>query len=160
MIDPSVSTHASRQDTRVYPSLNWTHSNEKTGNAFGLTASYSHEFDYQSFGGGLNLTRISADKNTQFDLKATVFLDTWKVILPVELRPAGYGSGSNKDRGDLPVDYKPRDSFSAAFSISQVISTRLQALFIVEPSYQHGLLATDYQRVYFNGIFLNRRWPC
>jgi hypothetical protein len=34
-----------------------------------------------------------------------------------------------------------------------VISTRLQALFIVEPSYQHGLLATDYQRVYFNGNF-------
>ncbi|MGZ3871987.1 MAG: DUF3570 domain-containing protein [Mucilaginibacter sp.] len=151
-IDPYSVSSASRQDTRVYPSLNWTQSNDKTGNAFGFTGSYSHEFDYQSFGGGFNLTRVSADKNTQFDFKANVFLDTWKVILPVELRPAGYGSGSHRE-DDRPVDYKPRNSFSAAFSLSQVINTRLQALFIVEPSYQHGLLATDYQRVYFNGSF-------
>ena len=137
-------------DVRIYPSLNWTTSNDKTGNAFGLTASYSHEFDYQSFGGGINLTRVSKDKNTEFDFKALVFLDTWKVILPVELRPPGYGSGSDRDaRGGGSVDYRPRNSFSTSFSISQVLSTRLQALLIVEPSYQRGLLATKYQRDYF-----------
>ncbi|MDB5111874.1 MAG: hypothetical protein JWR67_2988 [Mucilaginibacter sp.] len=146
-IDPYSISSASRQDTRIYPSLNWTNSNEKTGNSFGFTGSYSHEFDYQSFGAGFNLTRISANKNTQFDFKATAFLDTWTVILPVELRPAGYGSGSGKD--DRPVDSKPRNSFSTAFSLSQVINPRLQALLIVEPSYQHGLLATEYQRDYF-----------
>jgi Protein of unknown function (DUF3570) len=150
-IDPTTVSSASRQDTRIYPSLNWTQSNDKTGNAFGFTGSYSHEYDYQSYGGGFNLTRVSSNKNTQFDFKANVFLDTWKVILPLELRPAGYGSGSHRDRN--PVDYRPRNSFSTAFSLTQVISTRLQALFIVEPSYQHGLLATDYQRVYFNGNF-------
>ncbi|PWK79099.1 uncharacterized protein DUF3570 [Mucilaginibacter oryzae] len=147
-IDPYSISSASRQDTRVYPSLNWTVSNDKTGNAFGLTGSYSHEFDYQSFGGGINLTRVSKDKNTQFDFKGQVFLDTWKVILPVELRPPGYGSGSDRD-GRGKVDHSPRNSFSTSFAISQVLSTRLQALFIVEPSYQHGLLATKYQRDYF-----------
>lgn len=147
-IDPYSVSSASRQDTRVYPSLNWTNSNEKTGNAFGFSASYSHEFDYQSRGLGFNLTRISKDKNTQFDFKLQAFLDTWKVILPVELRPPGYGSGSNRD-DRTPVPTKPRNSFSASFSLSQVISTRLQALFIVEPSYQKGLLATKYQRDYF-----------
>jgi hypothetical protein len=153
-IDPFSISSASRQDTRVYPSLNWTYSNEKTGNAFGLTGSYSHEFDYQSFGGGINLTRVSKNKNTQFDLKAQVFLDTWKVILPVELRPAGYGSGSDKDsRGGGTVDYRPRNSFSTSFSLSQVLTTRLQAALIIEPSYQKGLLATEYQRVYFNSNF-------
>jgi hypothetical protein len=153
-IDPFSVSSASRQDTRVYPSLNWTVSNDKTGNAFGITGSYSHEFDYQSFGGGINLTRLSANKNTQFDFKATAFLDTWKVILPVELRPAGYGSGSNRDsRGGGTVDYKPRNSFSASFSLSQVFTQRLQMALIVEPSYQKGLLATEYQRVYFNSNF-------
>lgn len=147
-IDPNSISSASMSDVRVYPSLNWTTSNDKTGNAFGLTASYSHEFDYQSFGGGINLTRLSKDKNTQFDFKALVFLDTWKVILPVELRPPGYGSGSeHEDR--RPVDYRPRNSFSTSFSLSQVLTTRLQALLITEPSYQHGLLATKYQRDYF-----------
>jgi hypothetical protein len=147
-IDPYSISSASRQDTRVYPSLNWTHSNEKTGNAYGFTGSYSHEFDYQSVGFGFNLTRVSKNKNTQFDFKAQAFLDTWKVILPVELRPPGYGSGSNKD-DNRPVDHSPRNSFSTSFSLSQVLTSRLQALFIVEPSYQHGLLATKYQRDYF-----------
>lgn len=153
-IDPNSISSASRQDTRIYPSLNWTVSNDKTGNAFGLTASYSHEFDYQSVGGGLNLTLQSKDKNTQFDLKAQAFLDTWKVILPVELRPVGYGSGSDRDaRGGGSVDYRPRNSFSTSFSLSQVITQRLQMALILEPSYQKGLLATEYQRVYFNSNF-------
>ena len=147
-IDPNSISSASRQDVRIYPSLNWTVSNDKTGNAFGLTGSYSHEFDYQSRGVGVNLTRLSKDKNTQFDFKAQAFLDTWKVILPVELRPAGYGSGSNRDQ--RPVDYKPRNSYSTSFSLSQVINPRLQVALIVEPSYQHGLLATKYQRDYFS----------
>lgn len=147
-IDPNSISSASMSDNRIYPSLNWTVSNDKTGNAFGLTGSYSHEFDYQSFGGGINLTRVSKDKNTQFDFKAQAFLDTWKVILPVELRPPGYGSGSeHEDR--RPVDSRPRNSFSTSFSLSQVLTTRLQAMLIVEPSYQRGLLATKYQRDYF-----------
>ncbi|RWY47139.1 DUF3570 domain-containing protein [Mucilaginibacter gilvus] len=147
-IDPNTVSSASRQDVRIYPSLNWTVSDDKTGNAFGLAGSYSREFDYQSFGAGINVTRVSKDKNTQFDFKAQVFLDKWKVILPVELRPPGYGSGSDHE-DKRPVDYKPRNSFSTSFSLSQVINTRLQMALIVEPSYQHGLLATKYQRDYF-----------
>ncbi|MFD2872906.1 DUF3570 domain-containing protein [Mucilaginibacter ximonensis] len=151
-IDPNTISSASMHDTRVYPSLNWTVSDDKTGRAFGLTASYSHEFDYQSFGGGLNLTLLSKNKNTQFDFKAQAFLDTWKVILPVELRPLGYGSGSeHEDR--RPVDHRPRNSFSTSFSLSQVLTQRLQMALIVEPSYQKGLLATEYQRVFFNSNF-------
>lgn len=150
-IDPLSVSSASLSDTRIYPSLTWTTENEKTGNSFGFTGSFSHEFDYQSIGGGFNITRTSPNKNTELDIKAQVFLDQWKVILPVELRPANYGSGDHTDR--RPLDYKPRNSFSAAFSLSQVINRNFQALIIVEPSYQHGLLATEYQRDYFNGNF-------
>jgi len=153
-IDPNTISSASRQDTRIYPSLNWTTSNEKTGNALGFTGSYSHEFDYQSFGGGFNLTRTSKNKNTEFDLKLQAFLDTWQVILPIELRPPPYNQspvgGGRGDKGLRgPLSYAPRNSFSSSFSLSQVINTRLQVLLIAEPSYQHGLLATKYQRDYF-----------
>jgi len=142
-IDPSTISSASSADTRIYPSLNWTRSNENTGNSFGFTGSYSTEFDYQSVGAGFNLTRLSKDKNTQFDFKAQAFLDTWTVILPVELR-TGNASQGNENYGS-----SPRNSFSTAFSVSQVINTKLQALIMIEPSYQHGLLATKYQRDYF-----------
>ncbi len=145
-IDPSTISSASAQDTRIYPSLSWVQSNDKTGNAFGFTGSYSHEYDYQSFGGAFNLTRLSKNKNTQFDFKLQAFLDTWKVILPIELRTA-----STSAPGQRGEDYPsaPRNSFSAGFSLSQVITTRLQMLITAEPAYQHGLLSTRYQRDYF-----------
>ncbi|RFZ81827.1 DUF3570 domain-containing protein [Mucilaginibacter terrenus] len=147
-IDPFSVSSASKSDNRIYPSLNWTRSNETTGNAYGFTASYSHEYDYQSVGGAFNLTLLSKNKNTQFDMRLQAFLDTWKVILPVELRP-GYTPGQSYDRDHSADGSAPRNSFSAAFSVSQVINPRLQALFTVEPAYQHGLLSTRYQRDYF-----------
>ncbi|WP_370629848.1 DUF3570 domain-containing protein [Pedobacter sp. MR2016-19] len=142
-IDPSTISSASSADTRIYPSLNWTHSNEETGNSFGFTGSYSTEFDYQSMGAAFNLTRLSKDKNTQFDFKLQAFLDQWTVILPIELRTGNAGKGHEQ------YDTAPRNSFSASFSLSQVISQKFQASLILEPSYQKGLLATKYQRDYF-----------
>jgi len=142
-IDPSTISSASSADTRIYPSLNWTHSNEETGNSFGFTGSYSTEFDYQSMGAAFNLTRLSKDRNTQFDFKLQAFLDQWTVILPIELRTGNTG------RGGEQYDTAPRNSFSASFSLSQVINQKFQASLILEPSYQKGLLATKYQRDYF-----------
>jgi len=146
-IDPFSISSGSKTDTRVYPSVNWTLLNQQTKNAIGLTASYSHEYDYQSFGGAMNITRVSKDKNTEVNLKLQAFLDTWLVILPVELRPPGYGSGSRVD--PRPVDHKPRNSFSASLGVTKVINQRLQASLTIEPAYQLGLLATKYQRDYF-----------
>lgn len=142
-IDPSTISSASSADTRIYPSLNWTQSNEETGNSFGFTGSYSTEFDYQSIGAAFNLTRLSKDKNTQFDFKLQAFLDQWTVILPIELRTGNTG------RGGEQYDTAPRNSFSASFSLAQVINQKFQASLILEPSYQKGLLATKYQRNYF-----------
>lgn len=141
-IDPNTISSASSADTRIYPSLNWTRSNEKTGNSFGFTGSFSTEFDYQSLGAGFNLTRLSKDKNTQFDFKLQAFLDTWTVILPVELR-------TGNAKGHDEYGSSPRNSFSTSFSLSQVLTDKLQALLIIEPAYQKGLLATKYQRDYF-----------
>ena len=75
------------------------------------------------------------------------FFDTWSVILPPELRPNNYGSGAHGDTD--PIEYRPRNSYNMAFSLSQVINKRLQVLFTVEPAYQEGLLSTPFHRVYF-----------
>ncbi|TCD01542.1 DUF3570 domain-containing protein [Pedobacter psychroterrae] len=143
-IDPNTISSASSADNRIYPSLNWTQSNESTGNSFGFTGSYSGEYDYQSIGVGFNLTRLSKNKNTQFDFKLQAFLDTWTVILPIELRTVTGNGHESKSEGA-----SPRNSFSSSFSLSQVINQKLQAVIVVEPSFQKGLLATKYQRDYF-----------
>jgi hypothetical protein len=44
---------------------------------------------------------------------------------------------------------KPRDSYSASFTLSQVLTKRLQALLLADIAYQTGQLATLYHRTYF-----------
>jgi len=144
-IDANTITSPSYSDQRVYPSLSWNIANEQKGNSIGFNVSSSFEYDYTSFGGGFNFSKSSKDKNTEFSAKIQAFFDTWKVILPIELRPNNFGTGDY-----LQNDRAPRNSFSAALSVSQVINKNLQALLVVEPGYQTGLLATKYQRVFFN----------
>ena len=141
-------TSASRQDTRIYPSLSWSLDDDKRHISYGAGISYSHEFDYYSRGANLHFSKSSKDNNREFSIKLLAFLDEWKVIYPFELRPEGYGDGSNKD--PLPTVYQPRNSFQSTFSLSQVINKRLSMALIIDPSYMQGQLTTLYQRVYFN----------
>lgn len=67
-----------------------------------------------------------------------MFLDTWTVILPVELRSTTNKKGS-----------EPRNSYSASFTLSQIITRRLQLLLLADVAYQNGQLATLYHRTYF-----------
>ena len=53
MIDLKANSSASHADTRIYPSLNWSIENEKTGTGFGIGVSASTEFDYKSFGANI-----------------------------------------------------------------------------------------------------------
>ncbi|WP_338870729.1 DUF3570 domain-containing protein [Spirosoma sp. SC4-14] len=146
-IDPLTVSSASRSDTHIYPSISWSIHNDANRTTKGISLAYSTEYDYKSYGINLSFAKASADNNREVSLKAGAFFDTWKVILPAELRPDGYGSGAHGDTD--PVDYKPRNSYNASLSVSQVINKRLQVLFVVEPAFQQGLLSTPFHRIYF-----------
>lgn len=137
-IDPHTISSASHADTRIYPSVGWTIHNENKGTTVGLNTSFSREFDYTSFGFGGSFVKASKDNNREFSAKLQGYLDQWKLIYPIELR------------GVLPdLANTARNSFSAALSFSQVVNQQLQLAITVEPTYQSGLLATKYQRIYF-----------
>jgi Protein of unknown function (DUF3570) len=138
-VDPNTISSASHADTRFYPSLSWNVQNEKKGTTAGLSTSFSTEYDYKSFGIGANFSKTSKDNNREFSMKAQAYLDQWKVIYPIELR-----AGGSKSAGSAP-----RNSFSSSLSLSQVVNQQLQVQVVAEPIYQSGLLATNYQRVYF-----------
>ncbi|MFN3848616.1 MAG: DUF3570 domain-containing protein [Spirosomataceae bacterium] len=157
-IDPLTVSSASMSDTHIYPSLSWSMKDDETRETFGLNASYSTEWDYKSYGLNANYARQSRDKNREVSLKVGAFFDTWMAILPAELRPDNYSSGAEGDQSNIA--YRPRNSYNAALTISQVINKRLQASLTIEPSYQEGLLSTPYHRVYFsNGNVTNERLP-
>lgn len=142
-IDPTTISSASSKDVRISPSLNYLKENAKNNTALGGGVSFSQEFDYTSIGANVLFAKATKDKNREFSAKASVFLDTWSVILPVELR-------------NIETDYKykqgdnaPRNSYNLALGLSQVVNQRLQVSILTDIGYQTGLLGTAYQRVYF-----------
>ncbi len=143
-IDPRSVSGASRQDLHIYPSLSWSMKNDKNNTTKGISASFSTEFDYRSYGLNLSFAKASKDNNRELSIKAGVFLDTWEVILPIELRTGTTGSGKGAINNT-----KPRNSYNFSTTLSQVINQRFQVSVSAEPSYQEGLLSTPYHRVYF-----------
>lgn len=153
-IDPSTISSASSADTRIYPSLSWNIQNEEKKTTFGLNTSFSNEFDYKSFGIGASFTKTSKDNNREFTGKLQAYLDQWSVILPIELRTGNSG----RENDNYPKE--ARNSYSASFLLSQVVNKNFQILLITEPTYQNGLLATKYQRVYLtNGAEQSETLP-
>lgn len=153
-IDPHTISSASHADTRIYPSIGYTITNEKKGNAISFSGSYSHEFDYQSIGAGVGFTKTSKNKNRDFTVKLQAYLDNLKVILPVELRTGSQGRGENS------YPSAGRNSFSSSFIFSQVINTRLQFALLLDLIYQKGYLGTPFHRIYFtNGNETNENLP-
>jgi hypothetical protein len=141
-IDPTTISSASSHDTRVYPSVSYTVKNEAKRYSIGGEASFSKEFDYTSVGAALTFSKFTKDHNREFSAKLQAFFDTWKIILPVELR-------SSNALG-IDLNNNKRNSYSAAFVYSQVVNERFQYALLADPSYQQGLLGTLYQRIYFN----------
>lgn len=142
-IDPSTISSASSGDVRISPSASYLFENTKRNFTLGGGLSFSKEFDYTSVGTNVLFSKASKDKNTEFSAKASVFLDTWKVILPIELRPY---SPNFKYRQEQSA---PRNSYNLALGLSQVINPRLQMSVLTDIGFQKGLLGTAYQRVYF-----------
>jgi len=135
--------------TRIYPSLDWTRENEKKGTSFSLGAYYSNEFNYQSIGVSAGATK-KTKHNGEFGLKLSGYFDRVKLIFPSEFEPAGSYGGGGRDEEDHP-DYgsSPRQTYTASFSFSQVINSRLQASFLLDLVQQHGYLGLPFHRVYF-----------
>ena len=142
-IDPTTISSASSKDVRISPSLNYLKENAKNNTALGGGVSFSQEFDYTSIGANVLFAKTTKDKNREFSAKASVFLDTWSVILPVELR------NIETDFKYKQGDNAPRNSYNLALGLSQVVNQRLQVSILTDIGYQTGLLGTAYQRVYF-----------
>jgi len=145
-------TGASRTGgTRIYPSLNWQLENEEKGTTFGLGASYSHEYTYQSIGFNALFSKKSKDNNREFTARGNVFIDRVKMVEPSELRPvpAVITSASGREsKSSIPSS--PRNTFDAALSLSQVINRRTQVELLTDGVVQQGYLGLPFYRVYFS----------
>jgi len=151
--------------TRLYPSVDWTHENAKTGDTFGAGVYYSGEFNYQSLGADLHFSKKTDNKNGEFSAKLQGYFDKVTLIYPSEFEPAStnnYGSGNGYGNGGGNHNYgsSPRTTLAASFSYSQMINSRLQVMLLGDVVTQHGFLSLPFHRVYFsNGKDTIERLP-
>ncbi|MBN9385548.1 MAG: DUF3570 domain-containing protein [Chitinophagaceae bacterium] len=147
-------TGASRRTDgmRIYPSLDWTRENEKKGTSLSLGAYYSNEFNYQSMGLSAGGT-IKTKHNGEFGLKLSSYFDQVKLIFPSEFEPAYPLAGGGRNEREHPAyGSSPRQTYTASFSFSQIINTRLQASLLLDLVEQHGYLGLPFHRVYFTDL--------
>lgn len=137
-IDPSTISSASSGDQRIYPSIAWSRLNESKGSTIGANFSVSTEYDYLSFGAGVNAFKDSKDKSRQVGVRLQTYQDLVTLIYPVEQRGRNAGGTAS------------RNTYSATLSFSQIMNTRLQALLLLDLAYQDGFLSLPFNRVYFD----------
>lgn len=151
MIDLKANSSASHADTRFYPSANWMVENEKKGTGFGIGASYSTEFDYQSFGGNIMFSKKTKNRNGEFTAKIQAYFDQVNQILPVELR-----TNTNPQGHEEHGPAEPRHTFAGSLSYSQIVNQRLQVMFLADVVQQAGYLSLPFHRVYFNNATVHQ----
>jgi len=147
-VDLKANSSASSHDVRFYPSLSWSVENEKTGNTFGLNASFSKEFDYISYGIGASFNKKSKNNNREFGIKAQAYLDQVSLVYPTELIPVSTTSSASS-RGENRYPKSARNTFSTSLSYSQVVNKNFQLMFVADLVSQNGYLSLPFHRVYF-----------
>jgi uncharacterized protein DUF3570 len=170
--------HARNNGTRIYPTLDWTIENEKKGTEFGIGAYYSAEHNYyHSIGLNTSFAK-KTNNNGEFSFKLTGYFDNIKMIKPSEFVPVDsvknipvtdsvvyvttasgrtqaivYQNGgivSSSKGSKVITPSKPRDTYTASFSFSQVINQRMQGSIGFDLVYMNGYLGLPFHRVFFN----------
>ena len=167
-----ASSGASKSDQLVSVMANYSHSSDSRNFIWNSDVSFSNEYDYTSVGFGGGIAALFNEKNTEINLKANVYLDQWRPIYPTELHEyskygtnflnQGYFSGVTvyNENGItatekyLPTKFRDltltnRNSYSASFGFSQILTKRLQLSLFFDVLQQQGLLSTPYHRIYF-----------
>jgi len=166
--DPFVaSSGASSSDVWINANGNYSHSSDDRNQIVSGKLSISSEYDYFSVGVGGSFTKLFNEKNTELSINANIFIDTWKLIYPYELRPFLEGGAGLNDplftRNTITgnPNYQPlfselngkgRNSYAIGLGFSQILSKKLQGTLSLDLIMQTGLLSTPFQRVYFDDM--------
>ena len=170
-----ASSGASQSDTWVSGNIGYSHSSNDRNTILGANINFATEYDYTSIGAGLSFTKLFNEKNTEFGVKINAYFDQWHPEYPTEIHSYievegdlndGFFEGVDiLDQNGAIIDknsttvwspYKntliddtSRNTYSASFNFSQIISKKAQFSIFFDVVQQNGWLANPMQRVYF-----------
>ncbi len=145
------STGASRTSgTRIYPSLDWTMEDAKTGTSVGLGLYLSEEYNYSSIGIDGSFSK-KTHNNGEFSAKMSGYFDRVRMIYPSELVQSvvTVTSASTGGFSKSKIPSKPRVTGDLSLSFSQVINERMDGIVLMDLVGQGGYLGLPFHRVYF-----------
>lgn len=147
-----VNSSASRLDVRSYTNLNYERIFETNQWSVNAGIGFSIESDYFSFAKYLGATKTSKNQMQTYALDLQIFNDDLRwgrlnddenyepshLVYPEELRYREW------------YDVEKRNTYNTKLGFTQVLNHRHRFGLIAGFSYQEGLLATPFHRIYFN----------
>jgi len=131
---------ASKDDFRIYSNVGFKQKNKTKKTSYSAFLGMSYEFDVTSVSIGAGYSKLSKDENKEFSIKGSYYLDSWKLIYPIEHR-----------NGNVAIlDNNLRHSFNLSIVESWVMTKRMSASVNLDLVAQNGLLSTPFHRVYFS----------
>ncbi len=158
--DPFVaSSGASGSDTWKNLNGSYSHSSKDRNRIWGAKVSLASEYDYTSIGLGGNYTYLFNEKNTELSVSGNLYLDTWKIIYPEEIRFELENDTDFENLDGFTDD--SRNSYSVGLGFSQILSKNAQFSLSLDLIQQEGLLSTPFHRIYFadQPIFMAENFP-
>ncbi len=175
---PWVELSSASSDVWTNISVSYSHSTDDRNTIVNLNGSFSNEYDYNSIGFGGGITKLFNKKNTELGINATVFLDQWKPVYPIEISSShntdgdlnsGFftdldildqggniidKNGSNvwKPINNTLIEDKGRNTYSLSLRFSQILNKNMQFAIFIDPTVQLGWLSNPLQRVYFSDV--------
>jgi hypothetical protein len=160
------SSGASESDQLLSITANYAHTSDSRNFIWNADVSFSNEYDYNSVGIGGGVAHLFNNKNSEISLKVNAYLDQWQPIYPKELQQyidfgTNFSNGATvwDQNGQATTNYLPsafqtissvnRNSYSASFGFSQVLTKKIQVSVFFDVLQQQGLLSTPYHRIYF-----------
>lgn len=166
--DPfQASSGASSGDLWKSITGSYSHSSDDRNDIWSAKVSISTEYDYFSVGVGGSYTKLFNEKNTELSVNASVFIDSWRALYPIELRPFADGEDGlnnslftnntitgnpNYNPNFSEFDDEGRNSYSLGLGFSQILHKNVQGSLSIDLIQQQGLLSTPFQRVYFSDV--------
>lgn len=144
-----TSSGASRKDVLAYFNPSYQKYSEDRNTIWSVNGYVSNEYDYFSIGFGGSFARLFNEKNTELSISTNAFIDNWNPQYPIEFRGGFSGSVAGYDPIFTTFSNLGRNSYSASFGFSQILSKKLQGALFFDAVLQNGLLSTPFQRVYF-----------
>jgi hypothetical protein len=149
MIDANISS-ASKVDIRSYANVAYSRQLKQSAIIFGIGTGFSMESDYLSFPVRFSIDYSEPSNMRQYHLIFQAFFDDlrWGRLNPEYRRPVTLVYPKELRYKEW-YDVHNRYSYNLKFGFKQVVNQRMVVGFYPELTYQKGLLATPFHRVYF-----------